>query len=350
MKQTQNYYQPPNFSAQQFYQMQQEYQRRNFFKEKRRKERNELIGAGMIIGSTIIAYLLIQVILVSVLQVLGYIELYQNSPLFQNCFNIAAIDIFSLIIPFGLMSLILRKRYEGPVVPREKVGKVKAFAWISLGMGCCLAANYIVNFVIILFKQFGYELTKSDLLKTDNIYTCIAVVFSTAIAPAVCEEFAMRCCTMGALRKYGKPFAVVAVSIVFGLIHGNVIQFVFAFIVGLILGYVTIVTDSVIPAMLIHGFNNGISVVSDIVSYAAGQKAADYAAEILFTVWIALAVWGLVYLVLKKQLIPKKQQNKVKEPYALSFGAKLLCLLPGFFVPFLILIYMTALTIQPISS
>lgn len=49
----------------------------------------------------------------------------------------------------------------------------------------------------------------------------------------------MRCCALGIVKKYGKAFGVVAVSIVFGLIHGNIIQFIFATLVGLILGYVT---------------------------------------------------------------------------------------------------------------
>lgn len=65
-------------------------------------------------------------------------------------------------------------------------------------------------------------------------------LIGTAIVPAICEEFAMRCCCVQLLRKYGNGFAVLSISIVFGLLHGNVIQFVFAFLVGLILGYITV--------------------------------------------------------------------------------------------------------------
>jgi hypothetical protein len=215
-------------------------------------------------------------------------------------------------------------------------------------MLCCVAANFITNGVIELFKLFGYKLTQPEYNDPSSIIECIALVFSTAIAPAVCEEFAMRCCTMGALRKYGKGFAVFAVSIVFGLIHQNVIQFVFAFLLGLVFGYITVVTDSVIPAMFIHGLNNGISVVYDILKYASGKNIAEFVVPFFYLVWAALGVYGMIYLIVKKEL-RIKSPKKIKEPYALAFWEKLLCLLPGFVLPIGILIYSTTQTIVPIT-
>ena len=328
--------------------LQQAYMQQQYFKNKRIKERNELIATGLIIGATIVSSLVVQLVLGSLISLSKFSSLYRDSSLFQNAFNIIVVDLLSLLIPYFLMSLILKKRYSGDLIPREKVGKLTAFAWISLGMGCCVGANYITAFVIALFKQFGYKLTQSELNDPSNIIECIAIVFSTAIAPAIFEEFAMRCCTLGALKKYGKGFAVVAVSIVFGLIHGNVIQFVFAFILGLVLGYITIATDSVIPAMFIHGLNNGISVLNDILKFACGSKVSDYVGPVLYIVWLCLAGWGLVYLAFVKKAF-KKKPMKLREPYALSFGAKLLCLLPGFFIPILILIAITTQTIVPIK-
>ena len=158
----------------------------------------------------------------------------------------------------------------------------------------------------------------------------------------------MRCVSLGLLRKHGKAFAVVAVSIVFGLLHGNVIQFVFAFTIGLILGYVTIVTDSVVPAMFIHGFNNGLSVMQDIFKYATDEKTANIATGVCTIGILLFGVLGLVYLIVKKQLVPKKEPE-LAEPYRVNFFVRLALLAPGLFVPFLILIYLTSKTIVPIS-
>lgn len=327
--------------------LQQAFQQHMYFKNKRNKEAKEIFITGLAIGGTIIASLVVQVVVVALLQLSSYYSLYNSSSLFQNAFNIVAVDILALIIPYFIMSRILKKRYTGDLIPREKIGKLPAFAWVCVGMGCCVGANYITAFVIAMFKQFGYKLTQPDMLKPSSAIECVAIVFSTAIAPALCEEFAMRCCSLGALRKYGKGYAVVAVSIVFGLIHGNVIQFVFAFILGLVFGYITIATDSILPAMFIHGFNNGISVLNDIIVYAAGDKAAEYVGPVCYIAWLCLAIWGLAYLLFKKKLIMKREK-KLREPYALSFGMKLLLLLPGFFIPICILIALTAQTVVPI--
>jgi hypothetical protein len=216
-------------------------------------------------------------------------------------------------------------------------------------MGGCLIANYVTSFVTAIFNAFGYELTQSESLGIDSPLACIALVFSTAIVPAVCEEFAMRCCTLGALRKYGKGFSVFAVSVVFGLLHGNVIQFVFAFLVGLVLGYVTVRTDNVIIAMFIHGFNNGLSVLRSILEYTISDDFATKVITAIFLMWLILSILSLIYLTVKKELLPPKTQKAPKEPYALSFGTKLLCLLPGFFVPFVLLIYLTSTSIVPVS-
>lgn len=340
-----SYYQPP---AGQPYQTETDKYGTAYLK--RKKEINELIGTGFIIGAVIVIFLIIQVIAVTLLSVMGLYDVYSSSSLFQNCFNIVGLHLLALTIPFGIMALILKKRFTGPVIPCEKIGFLKGFMWVSVGMGCCLLANIVTSYVIALFKVFGYELTQNEMLSVDSPLACIALVFSTAIVPGVCEEFALRCCTLGVLKKYGKGFAVFAVSIVFGLIHGNIIQFVFAFLVGLVLGYITVKTNNVVPAMFVHGFNNGLSVVNDIFEYSISGDFAESAITVIYIVWVVLAIIGLIYLILKKELLPLKKEKEPRQPYALSFGTKLLCLLPGLFIPFMILIYLSVKTIVPISG
>ena len=343
--QNQFYYQPPNYNTQQ---LQEQYRREMYYKNKRRAQKNELIKTGLALGGTLIFSLIIQVMAVIGLQLTPYYSTYSSSSMFQHAFNIIAVDILSLLIPFSLMSIALKKQYEGSLIPNKSIGKLSVFAWVCFGMGGCVGANFIAAFVISLFKQFGYKLTQPDYNEPTTIFGCIVVVISTALAPAIFEEFAMRCCALGALRKYGKGFAVFAVSIVFGLIHQNVIQFVFAFFVGLIVGYITVVTDSIIPAMLIHGLNNSISVLNTILKFAGADKLEEYAGPAMYILWLVLGAWGLIYLIMKKKLIPKRQ-NTPKEPYSLSFGAKLLCLVPGLVLPFIIMIYFTTQTIVPIN-
>ena len=214
-------------------------------------------------------------------------------------------------------------------------------AWVFLGLAIAFLANILTQGVIELFKLAGYKLTQPEQLKPTTALDCVLLLFSTAVAPAICEEFAMRCSALGALRRHGKAFAVVAVSIVFGLMHGNMIQFVFAFTLGLILGYITVKTDSVIPAMFIHGLNNGLSVIQDSLKLVTSGNTASTITSVIMIVYFFLGVAALIYLAATRNLLPKKEPAEIK-PYTLGFGTKLLLLAPGLFIPFLILIAFTS--------
>ncbi|MBR3150282.1 MAG: CPBP family intramembrane metalloprotease [Eubacterium sp.] len=338
------YYQPQLTPAQ----IQQQQRQAQMIHEHQSKEKKQILTAGFALGITLIVNLMVQVIGVSLIQSMGKYDLFQNSFIYQHSINILLVDVCSLVVPFLVLSLMFRSRFKTPVVPCEKIGFIKCASWVFVGLAVCLGANILTNGVIEIFKQFGYELTKTEALKPNSPVECILLIFSTAVAPAICEEFSMRCVSLGLLRKHGKAFAVVAVSIVFGLLHGNVIQFVFAFTIGLILGYVTIVTDSVVPAMFIHGFNNGLSVMQDIFKYATDEKTANIATGVCTIGILLFGVLGLVYLIVKKQLVPKKEPE-LAEPYRVNFFVRLALLAPGLFVPFLILIYLTSKTIVPIS-
>lgn len=313
----------------------------------KRKQRNSLIKDGFIIGATILVYLIVQTVAVLILQKSSLYSVYQSSSLFQNAFNVIAVHVCSMLIPFSLMALILKKNYSGPLVPTKSMSAADMCAWVAAGMGLAMVASMFTNIIIKLFDLAGYKLSQPELTDPDGVPALLMVLVSTAIIPGIIEEFAMRCCTLGALKKYGKGFAVVAVSIVFGLIHGNLIQFIFAFLVGLILGYITVVNDSVIPAMLVHGLNNGVSVLSDFVKYFSNEKTANIVSSVVIYIWLGLAIVGLIYLFKNKKLSFQKTQREPRKPYDMSFGEKLLCLLPGFFIPFMILIYITTQYIQP---
>ena len=334
-----------------YYQRQYSPELQNMMQESalRRKEKNSLILSGVVIGGALILQLVIEVVFIMLLRVLKLDSIYNTSATFQNCFNVIVVDLFGLGVPFTIAALILKKNFREasvPLIPTEKLGAAKTAAWTALGMGSCVIGNIVTNAVIKLFDLLGYELTQPEMAKPDGIVALIAGVIAVAVAPALFEEYAMRCVSLGVLRKYGKAFAVIAVSVVFGLIHGNLIQFVFAFIVGLVLGYVTVRTDSIVPAIIIHGCNNGISVVGDFVKYYVSDKTAETVQNYIIFAWAALAVGGLIYLIVKHALLPDKSKADSAPKSRLSFGAKLACLLPGFSVPFLILIGFTSQYIQ----
>ncbi len=315
-----------------------------FRKQEEKRQKSEIRQISLMMGCAIIAYVVIQSIASSVLKTLGYYDLYLNDPIFQNAFMIIGVSFLSVALPFGIMALISKRKYDYPIVPNEPIKPLRCITWICFGMLCCIAANFCVSVIIQLMETiFGVTFSQSELLDPDSPFACVMVVISTAIIPPICEEFALRCCSLQLLRKYGKGFAVFAVSIIFGLLHGNVIQFLFAFIIGLVLGLVTVKTGSIVPAVLIHAFNNGISAANAVIKYVYNEDITTSFLLIIYIVWIALGLASLVYLIIKGEL----KKGVKAEGDVLTTGQKFTSFLfPWMIVPFVILIVLTAMTIQ----
>jgi membrane protease YdiL (CAAX protease family) len=81
----------------------------------------------------------------------------------------------------------------------------------------------------------------------------ILTFISTIILAPISEELIFRGVIMKKAR-HAFPFAVANVmqALLFGVLHGNIIQGTYAFVLGLSLGYVTYKFESILPAILIH--------------------------------------------------------------------------------------------------
>lgn len=87
------------------------------------------------------------------------------------------------------------------------------------------------------------------------------MVFLMAVVPAICEELAFRGFIFGGLvRNHGRLRAIVVSAVMFGISHGILQQSISATVMGLLLGWISLRTGSVLPGMLIHVTNNAMSV------------------------------------------------------------------------------------------
>ncbi len=94
-----------------------------------------------------------------------------------------------------------------------------------------------------------------------SLFTKMLVVLVFAITPAVFEELLFRKAIIDYLKKYGIVFAIIVSSLLFGLVHGNINQGIFAFIAGLIMGLSYLLTKDIKVTMITHALNNGIEVL-----------------------------------------------------------------------------------------
>ena len=198
------------------------------------------------------------------------IRILSNAGVF-NFMGEAGTYVVNGVIQVGIMLLfpmimisVMRKRSVGRTL-EDCSFKGISFkeVLISIGIGIVVfILNIILSTVLsYIFSLVGYSPDGGSLIYTEpTIANLILSLLMTAILPAFCEEFAHRGMLLSGYKVLGFKKAVLYSSLLFGLIHLNVGQFCFATLVGVVLASVTLFSRSIIPAMIIHFLNNGISV------------------------------------------------------------------------------------------
>lgn len=88
----------------------------------------------------------------------------------------------------------------------------------------------------------------------------IEIILSLIVIPAFCEEFFFRGIVFSEYRKYGTANAVIISSLCFAMLHFSIENMVIYLFTGLLLGFVTAVTRSIIPSIALHLLSNTLSI------------------------------------------------------------------------------------------
>ena len=120
--------------------------------------------------------------------------------------------------------------------------------------------------------------------------------YAGVLAP-ITEEILFRGLIQRVMMPYGRNFAIFVSAFTFGLFHGNLIQSPFAFLVGLVLGYVA-AEYSIGWAMLLHMINNLL--LADAMNRLTFGLPVETAGMIIWAVLLFFAVLGTVVLIRRR--------------------------------------------------
>lgn len=165
-------------------------------------------------------------------------------------------------------------------------------------------------------------------------------LYVTLLGP-ISEELLFRGLLLRMLKPWGKQTAIIISALMFGLFHGNLIQIPFAFLVGVVLGYVT-VEYSIVWAILLHIFNN--LVMSDLLGRLIGLLPEMAGIWVMYGILAAFAIVALVLLIVKhRQVSEFFAQNRC---HGLTMRAMITS--PVIILFILLMLGMSVLTITPI--
>ena len=134
----------------------------------------------------------------------------------------------------------------------------------SLVLGICtyIAILFVSSFWSGILSIFGYSSSSSVVTQPATAYPVVNLLLGilfVGVLPGFGEEFSHRGVVLGNIKKDGVWRAILLSSLLFGLMHLNIMQVGYAFVVGLILSTTTLLTKSIVPAMIIHCTSNSIS-------------------------------------------------------------------------------------------
>lgn len=221
----------------------------------------------------------------------------QNSFVISNL--ISAMASILAFIPAGFFCCAISKEKITSLISFTREKKESLGYILIASFAFFMLSNYMTNLFLGNMDLIGIPVNQSSSGFEKSWINLVVYILSVAVIPAMTEEFIFRGVLLGILKKYGESFAVVTSALLFGLMHQNFVQLPFAFVGGLVFGYITIYTGSIVPAMAVHFANNLFSCIFTSLPKYIGNTPSEiiYSAAVLLS--LILGVYS-VYKLSKK--------------------------------------------------
>ncbi|WP_294146783.1 CPBP family intramembrane glutamic endopeptidase [uncultured Clostridium sp.] len=169
----------------------------------------------------------------------------------------AVISSVFLFYVYGRREQERRRDYGPSWRVRIDMGRGAALVFI-LAFASCIFLNNLMELTGIVHMSEGFDEINEDIYSV----SIVLQILSTGLAAPVVEELIFRGLCYGRLRSaMGIIPAAVVSALIFGLYHGNLVQAVYAFALGILLALVYEHFDGLFPAVWFHVSANLTSII-----------------------------------------------------------------------------------------
>lgn len=234
--------------------------------------KNRLIVSTFEILKTYIIMILVSTI-VSVILSFAFFNIQQTNALYSLVEEFLTsgflfVFFFKLAKDYGIKIKDLFKKC--------KIKYDEFIAWTSLACAInnsiiilSLVVSLILAFIFIFFN-LSIPDTAPITSEVYSIYTFLSLFIQVVIIAPIIEEIVFRGIIFNILKEHGTRIAILITSLIFAAAHGNLISMIPVFFASVILIRITLYYDSIIPAIIIHGFNNFINLLSQNILTESG--------------------------------------------------------------------------------
>ena len=287
-------------------------------------------------------------VVATILALLGCLPDHFNSLPYLGIGNTAYLCIYAgvyvAVMGIPLLAVLGGRRLFSQKFSKKPLSFGTTLSMVVAAVGGCMLANIITNYLLQFLNDWGVPIPEQPQMMEPTLLSFALCLFVIAVLPAVLEEILFRGCVLRVLRPFGDGFAVLVSAVLFGLMHGNIRQIPFATIVGLVLGWMYVTTNSLLLPMVVHFINNAISVTMEYVSFGLSDSVSP-----LFYAFViyGLVIVGVLFAVILF-IFCGSQLRKDKRITALRFGGKITALLcsPVFVISLCVFIGLTGLELM----
>lgn len=169
---------------------------------------------------------------------------------------------------------------------------------IAVGVVSLLGVNYFITATDNFLELIGYPIKESlPVINPTSAPTYLLAILLVAVFPAVYEELIFRGVVLQGLRsRFSDCGAILLSGLLFALMHFNLQQLAYPFILGCVMGWIVIRTGSLVSSMIVHFVNNFL-----IVTFAFIENMTGFSLELPNTWWfyiLAIALLGVTFGIL----------------------------------------------------
>ncbi len=248
----------------------------------------------------------------------------ENALYFTLLRSVAVIPVFFVLMHKDVKKDVVSGRH----IQYEKFNKAWLLLIIPIGMFACIGFNNLVMIIAELAQDFidfiidklnlglEYDIMSSFNETSEIIYSggIVIQLLTTCVCAPLVEELLFRGLVHKRLRRIMNVTpAMLISSLLFGIIHGNIIQGIYAFLIGMICAYVYEKFKSIWAPIILHASANTLAVLSTYMvtssenTEGVGLSTGGY---MLYTVLILAGAFGLLFLLEKK--FDRKEIPKVE--------------------------------------
>ena len=170
-----------------------------------------------------------------------------------------------------------------------------------------MGTNFFGTMVFQMIQNLIEILTHQHFLSSSGLsFTGVAgidiflILYIVLIGP-IFEELLFRGVILRTLDRYHRVFAILISSLLFGLMHMNLVQSIVTFFIGCVLAYASLKEESLMVPIVLHILNNTISLLSSI----------SFLSLLFWIGMIVCFVWMVILL--------HKNSNKLKDLFAYEY-------------------------------